>query len=83
MTTTARPSVPYLEDVNTQEIRSIQLGRYLYALLFEYGKYYVRCSDVERNGIGLAHGPFSEEDANAFIEARVERHESLRRDIEM
>lgn len=80
MTTTARPSVPYLEDVNTQEIRSIQLERYLYTLLLEYGKYYVRCSDIERSGAGLAHGPFSEEEANAFIDARVERHESLRRE---
>jgi hypothetical protein len=80
MTTTARPSVPYLEDVNTQEIRSIQLGRYLYALLLEYEKYYVRCSDVERNGAGLAHGPLSEEEAHAFIDARVERAEELRRE---
>lgn len=80
MTTIARPSMPYLEDVNTQEIRKVSLGRYEYALLLEYGKYYVRCSDMERNGTGLVHGPLSEEEAHAFIDTRVERADELRRE---
>lgn len=72
----------YREDNEAIEKRSVQLGRYLYTLLLEYGTYYVRCSDVERTGVGMAHGPLSEQEANTFIDTRVERHESLRRDIE-
>jgi hypothetical protein len=68
------------DEENSHEIRKTQIGRYEYALLLECGKYYVRCSDVERAGVQQLHGPLSEEEGHAFIDERVQRVEDLRRD---
>jgi hypothetical protein len=65
---------------DAQEIRKVQLGRYEYVLLLEYGKYYVRCSDGERAGVQQLHGPLSEQQGNVFIDGRVQRVEDLRRE---
>lgn len=69
---------PYANDY--QELRSVQLNRYHYLLFLEYGKHYVRCSDVEHTGVEQTHGPMSEEEGHAFIDARVQRVEDLRRE---
>jgi len=74
--------IDYLEEVTPQRyvepaIRTVQLERYEYLLYIRRGRYYVKCVDTGRKS--MEHGPLTQEQANAMIESRIERHEELKR----
>lgn len=53
--------------------------RYEYRILEERGQYFVQCRDVERPRNMHKHGPFSLDEANAMIDARIMRDEAFKR----
>lgn len=61
-------------------LRTALVGqRYEYSVQEERRQSYVQCRDVEREKNTLRHGPFTLDEANAMIDARIERDESLKR----
>ncbi len=59
-----------------QPVRTVQIERYEYSAYNRHGRYYVKCSDGAKS---MEHGPMTQEQADAMIESRIERHEELKR----
>lgn len=64
-----------------EPVRFVLIGqRYEYSILPpERGLYTVRCVDTGPHGQSMDHGPFTLEEANAMIDARIKRDDALKR----
>lgn len=63
-------------DVATDD--KISLGRYKYSSTSDGSQYWITCQDQEIKANQLVHGPFSQAEANSFINMRIARADEMK-----